>query len=365
MGKRLSTLSILSIFQTFMIVVLIVIIGMLRMESRRGTTLVNDLGKRKQEATSLVDKENVALKVNATLVWWDQDNGISSIRKNAKFIHSVSPYWFQLTSMGEVEPFTGAEDADLISYIKSENIKIFPIIANEFKREPLARIISDEERRRKHIKDLSEVAVKYDGISLNYENLNQEDKENYTEFVKELAEILHKKDKTLRIHLHAKTDKEGSWNGPQAQDWIELGKYADVLKIMAYDYHWATSEAGPIAPNKWVEDVTKIAISLIPKDKVYLGVPLYGYNWIKKEGEGVTYSQVQDILKLNKAKVIFDEKTKSPHFSYNLDEKKHRVWFENGRSISYKLEIAKEHKIGGVDFFRLGGEDGEVWKELE
>ena len=49
------------------------------------------------------------------------------------------------------------------------------------------------------------------------------------------------------------------WSGPQAQDWQRLGAAVDFFKIMTYDFHYSTSEPGPIAPLAWVDEVLDFA----------------------------------------------------------------------------------------------------------
>lgn len=318
-----------------------------------------------QEQTTTLEKIDLDINVSAHLVWWDQDKGFESIQNYGEFMYSVSPFWYELTIEGTIEPFSGAADEEVISFLETNNIKILPVLSNEFRTEPLSSIIADPSKKQKQIEDIVAIAADYDGISLNYENLNATDKDNYTTFVTDLAEELHNDNKLLGIHLHAKTDEPGTWNGPQSQDWEALGNVCDKMKIMAYDYHWSTSEAGAIAPPDWVENVVKYAVELIPKEKVYLGVPLYGYDWVGKVGEGVTYAQATTIANLNNATVNFDNATKSNYFTYTKAGDSHEVWFEDATSASSKLQLAKQYEIGGVDFWRLGSEDIKVWNEVE
>lgn len=318
-----------------------------------------------EEEVATLEKIALDTKVSAHLVWWDQDKGFESIQNFGGYMNTISPFWYELTIDGKIEPFSGAEDREVINFLKTNNIKILPVISNEFRTEPLSSIIADPQKKAQQIEDILAIAENYDGISLNYENLNATDKDNYTAFVTELAEELHKEDKLLSVHLHAKTDEPGTWNGPESQDWEALAKVCDKLKIMAYDYHWSTSEAGAIAPPDWVEDVIKHAVELIPNEKIYLGIPLYGYDWIEKDGEGVTYDQAQTLATLNNASIKFDDPTKSSYFTYTKDGDSHEVWFEDVASVSYKLQLAKQYEIGGIDFWRLGDEDTKVWDEIE
>ena len=60
----------------------------------------------------------------------------------------------------------------------------------------------------------------------------------------------------------------------------------------------------------------------------------------------------------------------SPHIGDNehlllvVDLINHEVWFENGPSVEVKVQLAREAGFGGVTFWRLGGEDPEVWERV-
>ncbi|MFC1780376.1 glycosyl hydrolase family 18 protein [Patescibacteria group bacterium] len=369
MTKKERILSILVILQTLAILALITTIVYIRfyVRDQLKNNLVNYVTVSEIESTTTsVEKVELSLNVSSSLVWWDQDEGFDSIQEYAKYMYSVSPFWYELDVEGNITNFSGAEDSEIVKYLQDNDIKIIPIISNEFIAEPLASIIADETKKSDHISDILAIANDYDGISMNYENLDEADKNNYTLFVKELAEELHKENKLLSVHLHAKTEEPGTWNGPMGQDWEELGKVCDKLKIMAYDYHWSTSEAGAIAPSSWVEEVIQHALELIPKEKIYLGIPLYGYNWIGEVGQGVTYTEAITLSELNNATVQVDTETTSPYFTYTDSENNdHEVWFENSASTKKKIDLAKQYELGGVDFWRLGGEDNEMWEELE
>lgn len=369
MPKLTKILTIIVLLQTSSILALIYTIVRIRSYTRSvlQNNLTNKLSEEIEESsTATLEKTSLTKNISAHLVWWDQDKGVETIEQYGKYMYSISPFWYELTIDGEIKPFSGAEDEDVISMLKVNKIKIIPVISNEFKVEPLASIITDPSRKAQQINDIISIAEDYDGISLNYENLNASDKDNYTAFVTELAQELHKNDKTLSVHLHAKTEEPGTWNGPQAQDWKALGKVCDKLKIMAYDYHWSTSEAGAIAPPDWVENVIKHALTLIPKEKIYLGVPLYGYNWIDENGEGVTFAQASTLASLHSTTIQFDNSSKSSYFTYSDTQGNlHEVWFENAESVSYKLQLAKQYDLAGVDFWRLGDEDKDVWQKVE
>src|SRR5579885_2115662 len=71
-------------------------------------------------------------------------------------------------------------------------------------------------------------------------------------------------------------------------DPADVGKIADYMVIMAYDYHYPSSfVTGPVAPLGGAGTISEYDVTaavekglqIIPADKIILGLPLYGYEW--------------------------------------------------------------------------------------
>ncbi len=209
-----------------------------------------------------------------------------------------------------------------------------------------------------HIDNIVKLVIskKYHGIDIDYENLNPEDREEFSIFIKNLAKALRAKNKKLAVNVTAKVSEAKTGWTPDAQDWSAIGEYADEVRIMAYEYSSADSRPGPIAPIGWLEDVLEFAISRIPNHKIIVGIPLYGYDWSEGSADSLVW---EEIVELGEA--ILDKKTQSVWFEYVKDGVHHQVWFENALTTAAKLKLIKSFHLGGINFWRLGGEDPQTW----
>ncbi|MDH4358932.1 MAG: glycosyl hydrolase family 18 protein [Candidatus Berkelbacteria bacterium] len=319
------------------------------------------------KSPAAVAKLDLSQKVNAWLVWWDQEKGFESLKQNAASISSVRPFWYRVEESGSIEKLAGAEDQEIIGFAKANKIKVVATITNDSDPDLVGPIITDSAKIDLHIRNILKLVEKngYDGIEIDYESLLAKNKEAYTSFMSKLSVELKKQNKTLATALHAKTEEPGTWDGPQAQDWTELGKICDEVKIMTYDYHWATSEAGAISPLDWTEDVIKLAVKEIPKEKIYLGVPFYGYDWVEENATDLTWQDVQKIVKKNNPTVKSDGASKESYFSYQKEDKNHEVWFNNSESVKSRAELAKKYSLQGIGIWRLGREDPGNWQAIQ
>jgi spore germination protein YaaH len=134
---------------------------------------------------------------------------------------------------------------------------------------------------------------------------------------------------------------------------------------MGYDYHWNGSPPGPVAPITWIRDVLTYAKTQIPPQKIVLGIPLAGYDWVDGHGEEVTWQQCVDRTKAFHATVHYDGPHEAPWFRYtDTQGREHEVGFENADSTKAKLDAVKASGIRGVYLWMYGGEDDRTWDQL-
>lgn len=302
--------------------------------------------------------ENSPFTVSAWLPWWNFDNAIKEYEENSQLFTSISPFIYVLNAEGSIESKLSTERMKKLTNL--DNVQIIPTIYNEFDPKRVHNIIDNATKRAKHISDIKNLVLAndFDGVEIDYEYLNAYDKENFSLFIRELSDALRTDNKILIVTLHAKTTDDGDWPSAKAQDWKELGMHANHIRIMAYDYHSASSDPGPIAPIKWVEDVAFYAKGKIPKEKLIMGIGLYGYKW----GNSTTSQTLIDIQKEIDSKSIktsYNSEFKSPFFS-NSNE---IVWYENEISVENKISIAIKY-YSGISLWSLGGIPSELFQIL-
>ena len=114
-----------------------------------------------------------------------------------------------------------------------------------------------------------------------------------------------------------------------------------------------------VAPLNKVRQVVEYALTEIPSEKILLGVPNYGYDWIlpfvRGESEAVTIGNVEavQIAIANNAPIRFDELAQSPFFSYEDDGILHEVWFEDVRSLQRKYDLIEEYNLRGIGVWQI------------
>ncbi len=163
---------------------------------------------------------------------------------------------------------------------------------------------------------------------------------------------------------------------PLMQDPVVVGSIADLVVIMAYDYSYSGSYiAGPVAPIGGVPetremDVTSTierALKVIPKQKIILGIPLYGYQWETLSdsnpavipGSGATASnrRIEELLQeCTGCKRMLDTVSLESIVTSPSGEVVTQIHIEDGESLAKKVELVKKYDLGGVALWALGYE---------
>ncbi len=229
-------------------------------------------------------------QVVAALPVWHLAAGTETTVQQAQHFSGASPQVYEIGAKGEILPRfqpPGVSLQDELNRLREAGIPIVPSITNtshgSWDTERIRRILHDPVLLRQHIDAVVALARAEDfaGVDIDIEELGAQDRDAFSSYIAQLAAALHEDDRILAVDVFAKDSDAGYDERNLAQDYAALGRSADQLRIMAYDYHWATSAAGPIAPLNWVRSVLQYAVSQVSADKIVLGLPTFGYSWAK------------------------------------------------------------------------------------
>lgn len=255
-----------------------------------------------------------------------------------------------------------------ISFANSKNISSYVMVTCG-SADTARTLLTNASNRQNFINNIVSAmkTYNYKGINVDIEGIYSSDRDYFTQFMKELYNTLKPNGYSVTIAVPAKTkdDPSSSWSG--GYNYSEISKYADEVIIMAYDEHWSGGTAGSIASINWVNNVINYAISTIPKEKILLGLASYGYDWASSGEKAKAYNidQAYNVAQSYGASVLFDNDSKCPHFSYTQNGIQHSVWFENGQSIGYKIDLVNKYDIGGIAIWNLGQTNQDYWQTIK
>ena len=197
----------------------------------------------------------------------------------------------------------------------------------------------------------------YGGVNIDFERVMAEDRDLYTGFLRELKERLQPLRSTLTIAVPAKTSEDIPWL--RGYDYGGIGSVVDFMFIMAYDWHHAGSEPGPVAPITEVRRTVEFAIRYVPRRKIIVGTPLYGYDWMipyipGRAAPAISNQDAIDTAMRHQSPIQYSTEFESPFFRYTDQQGvTHEVWFEDVRSMGAKMSLIQEYGLEGLGAWQL------------
>lgn len=263
---------------------------------------------------------------------------------------------------------TGYILADQINFANSNNINPSVLVGNNFDGSIAKTLLESPANRQNFINNLLSLirANKYKGVNIDLEGVYASDRSYYTTFLSEVYSALKPSGYTVSASVPAKTrdDPSNSWNG--AYDYAAIANYTDFILLMTYDEHYPGGSPGAVASIGWVTNVVNYSVTVIPREKIYLGVAAYGYDWYGTTAKAYSINSCYNLASANGATVLWDTVSQSPHFNYtDTSGIAHSVWFENAQSLGYKLDLANSSGIGGIGIWRLGLENADYWTMIK
>lgn len=298
--------------------------------------------------------------------WWGTDtSSLNSLTKNSDVIKTIAPFWTTLNADGTLLDRGGNDHASVVNVAHSNKTSVLLLVNNAKPTQgatPIHTLLTNPTLRTTAITNLETYIKNYnlDGINIDFEMVDAADRDYLSTFMKELSERLKPQGYIISMDVFPKQDESN--DVAVAYDYEQLAKYTDKIMIMTYDNHGTWSDAGPIADIRWVENNLNYALKFIPKNKLYLGIAAYGYDWSSKGVESLEYGPLIALSERYHSPILWDTPSKSPHFSYTTEDGvSHQVWYENKDSLKYKLELINKYDIAGAALWKLGEEDPASW----
>ena len=239
------------------------------------------------------------------------------------------------------------------------------------------------------VRDVAPIMRKYEFSDLNLDIestkiASDEARKNFTEFITTVKKEIDKQQLgTLTVEITG-----NDLIKKQLIDVEKIGKIADYIVIMAYDFHYQGSPvSGAVAPIGGVgknaefdtQTVVNIAMSLVPRKKIILGSPSYGYSWetltqspraATLPGSGVTVSnaKAQDMLgACSMCSSTFDP-VAGENYVTHKDEQTgtyHQLYYPDEKSLQAKVALATKDNLAGVAIWALGYEGESMFLPLQ
>jgi spore germination protein YaaH len=321
-----------------------------------------------------------------------EPKSVRSFLAHADKIDLLVPAWYSVDSNGLV---SGGPNPLVLEAARQHHVPIMPIVANAgFSQEDFHKLLLN---RAAHgimsgslIADCKEHG--YVGFQLDFENILWTDRSALSDMVATLAGEFHAA--KLQLTVATVPNAPGAageggfsnwiyenWRG--AYDLTALAKSVDLICLMTYDQHTRWTAPGPVAGWAWTTANLDYALKFVTKEKLSLGIPLYGYHWFAgtpvkappqpgfpptdKPNPSAEYIGTQDALDLAKAyggHVEWDPLDRSAWFFFYRDDLREWIFFTDAHTFRERYALVKVRGLQGFCSWVLGEEDLAIWDLL-
>lgn len=367
-------------------------------------------------------------EVSGWIPYWRSATGTADILPHLETFTEVNPFGYTVNNDGSLydaslilfEPWT-----TLKAQAKEKGVRFIPTVmwSNP---DAVHAVLSDPKKRAAHIRQIVDEVVThdFDGIDIDYEGKYAETAPYFTLFLKELYTAIG--NKWVMCTVEARTPLADRYDGEPppkeaghyANDFNALNKYCDRVRFMTYDQQTIDAKLGkqaeqnkevygPVSDVRWVEKAIREAMKTIPKRKIVLGIPTYGYEWSvtayanneyvydllwtfnpkyghdfaalynitpgrNAGGElGFTYIPTTTAFALPRPEVpwpwnLIATAASALTTANNTNMTFRMMTWSDAPAIAQKVELAKKLGIRGVAVFKIdGGEDQGIWQALK
>ncbi|MES2003853.1 MAG: glycosyltransferase [Bacteroidota bacterium] len=309
-------------------------------------------------STSSLFSDSVGIRA-AFYVAWDAQS-FFSLRKNISKMNLVLPEWFFIDPNADTLFSSMEKDKRAYDLIKASGVKVMPMLSNSFNSKfngaALHRILNSPAKTDRLINDVVKLLKRYNfqGINVDFEELQESNNEVLANFEKKLYNVLHSNGFLV-------TQNVSPYN--EDYNYKELAKYNDYIFLMAYDQHSESTKPGPISSQKWIQNAVNNLASHISPAKIVLNLAAYGYDWSKDTTTNLSYQEALALARESDGHVVFDNDTYNLHYKYyDGEDKIHDVYFTDAGTNFNAMRFATEYGLAGTAVWRLGSEDDRLWQ---
>jgi len=254
-----------------------------------------------------------------------------------------------------------------------QTLKVFPTIAAVDGEAAAAvrTILADPGRIKSHVDAIVALAEagKYDGIDIDYRQVDAAVGSEFSQFVAALAQELHKAGRSLSVTLPMPEVRDSTVD-PGGYNWEALSKAADKVKLL--------SEVDQSAYRTRMGQVLRYAVSMIEPAKLYLVVSPFSREKTKDGVRSLTFLEAMGIANVmtvvqgtseteeisggqhvlitgdniyrqkSASGIKWDDNAASVMFSYRAGDETRTVWVENQFSAAFKLEAVQVFRLAGL-----------------
>lgn len=335
-----------------------------------------DIDEAWRENISKIEIEN-----RLNVLWDDTNWKIRPFTAVPPGVNVMAPVWFKIVGVNGFASFEDVsyEAFEYMDICRAAGVKVWgtvqsltPSLSKQF-------IQDGDMKEALFVFILNRIEVYgLDGINLDFENMDPDDRYKYNEFCRQLKARMPE-GTTLSACVTVKLVPQNPDNWWQCYDREGLAKVVDYITVMTYDAHKNSTKV-PVASINWVDMHIKRLLEEVPSEKLIMGIPFHGTDYRAKITDAGTLNTTPlwndsgitaTVYELNKllTQGFYYRKSEDKTFTLDYwidkgswnseygisnysfvdtDGVEHTIWIDDENSIYQKTRMADDYNLAGV-----------------
>jgi len=296
---------------------------------------------------------------------------VESVDKVGEYLTYLAIFSYAVNRDGNLTP---VEDQASLNAALKDRVLPLLVLTNfedgQFSTEIAAAILTNEALQDRVLNQAIQIMAEkgYRGLDFDFEYLGAENRERYVRFLQKARQLLKSRGYYISAALAPKYRAEQRGVLYEGHDYQAIGQVVDFIFFMTYEWGWSGGKPMAVSPIPQMRKVMQYAISVVPKEKIMMGMPLYGYDWTLpyvprgKFAKSISPQRALELALRYGVSIKYDKVSQAPWFRYTDEQgEQHEVWFEDARSMQAKFDLVKELGIWGFYYWVLGNDFPQNW----
>ncbi|WP_349947663.1 LysM peptidoglycan-binding domain-containing protein [Lacrimispora sp. BS-2] len=297
----------------------------------------------------------------------------SVLIKTLPFLSYLDIFNYRATSEGEI--VSSADDTELVNLAKIYGVAPMMFVSTITEEGIVSREVAYNILNNPSVQDLlidnalHTLKMKgFYGINIYVENITYDNIDSIAEYFKKASAIFHSEGYRIVITITPVMYIDTPNVSFEKIDYSKLSELVDGITFSSYEWARYYSYPSSIFPVNVLRELLGYGVSIIPPEKVLLGITTLGYDWTlpyvpgATEATAINFNNAVEIASANGIPIQFNEAAQSSYFYYvGSDGILHLVWFKDARSFDARAALVAEYDLQGLSIWTIMRFDAQMW----
>jgi spore germination protein len=309
-------------------------------------------------------------------------NGFAYVFIDKSVLRKTLPYLTYLTILNyrftEDYQVIGEDDSEIIQMTKAAGV--IPllqvtsfIVLNQETIEATLRILYSEEIQELLINNMLNIlrSSGYNGVNITFSYIDSQNYPLYNTYLSKVTERLNAEGYLVFVTLAPRERININEITIDKADLTEIGQMAYGINLLGYDFGITFNEPNLQTTTYIRNEFIEYAKTLIPEEKIYIGLSSIAYDWplpfeaCVTKANSMSTNAALELASVTGATILYDDLAEAAYFEYYENRRGvpilHLVWFIDARSVDARAKQVIDNDFRGLSIWNIMFYYAQMW----